>query len=50
MATIVLGSSLWGAVTGEWKNAGARARTLMGSSVFALVAAIVVLASARAKA
>jgi L-rhamnose-H+ transport protein len=49
MATIVLGSSLWGAITGEWKNASARASILMGSSVFVLIVAIVVLASARAK-
>ncbi len=49
MATIVLGSALWGAVTGEWKNASGRARTLMGSSVFVLMVAIVVLASSRAK-
>ena len=49
MATIVLGSALWGAVTGEWKNASARARTFMGSSVFVLLVAIAILASARAR-
>jgi L-rhamnose-H+ transport protein len=44
MVAIVLGSSLWGVVTGEWKNAGTRARMLMASSVSVLVVAILVLA------
>jgi L-rhamnose-H+ transport protein len=48
MVTIVLGSALWGVVTGEWKNAGTRARVLMGFSVSVLVVAIIVLTSARA--
>lgn len=47
MVTIVLGSAVWGVVTGEWKRAGTRARLLMGSSVAVLVVAIAVLASAR---
>jgi len=47
MVTIVLGSAVWGVVTGEWKHAGARARVLMASSVAVLVGAIAVLASAR---
>jgi L-rhamnose-H+ transport protein len=49
MATIVLGSSLWGAVTGEWKHASNRARALMGTSVFVLLVAIAVLASAKVR-
>ena len=48
MVTIVLGSAVWGVVTGEWKNAGMRARVLMGSAVAVLAVAIGVLASARA--
>jgi L-rhamnose-H+ transport protein len=48
MITIVLGSSFWGVVTGEWKHAGARARVLMGSSVGVLIVAIIVLINARA--
>ncbi|MGA2984083.1 MAG: hypothetical protein ABSG32_09720 [Terriglobia bacterium] len=48
MVTIVLGSALWGVVTGEWKNAGTRARALVGSSVAVLVVSIIVLTSARA--
>ena len=45
MVTIVLGSTLWGIVTGEWRNARRRARLLMGSGVAVLVVAIVVLTS-----
>lgn len=48
MITIVLGSALWGAMTGEWKNASGRARILMGCAVGVLVMAIVILTSARA--
>jgi L-rhamnose-H+ transport protein len=48
MVTIVLGSALWGVVTGEWKKAGRRARVLMGSAVGVLVVAIIVLTGARA--
>jgi L-rhamnose-H+ transport protein len=48
MVTIVLGSALWGAATGEWKKAGRRARTLMGSAISVLVAAIILFTSARA--
>jgi len=48
MVTIVLGSALWGVVTGEWKNASGRARILMGSAVGVLAVAIIVLTSARA--
>lgn len=50
MVTIVLGSALWGVATGEWRNAGTRARVLMGSAVSLLVVAIIVLTSARASA
>lgn len=50
MVTIVLGSTLWGVVTGEWKKAGSRARVLMGSAVCVLVVAIIVLTRARASA
>lgn len=50
MVTIVLGSALWSVTTGEWKNAGSRARVLMGSSVSVLIVAIIVLTSARASA
>ena len=48
MVTIVLGSTLWGIVTGEWRNARRRARLLMGSAVAVLVVAIVVLTSGTA--
>jgi L-rhamnose-H+ transport protein len=46
MVTIVLGSALWGVVTGEWKHAGTRARVLMASSVSVLVLSIIILARA----
>lgn len=49
MVTIVLGSAIWGVVTGEWKHAGTRSRVLMASSVAMLVMAIGVLASANAR-
>ena len=48
MVTIVLGSALWGAATGEWKNASVRARVLMGCAVSVLIAAIIVLTKAQA--
>jgi L-rhamnose-H+ transport protein len=48
MVTIVLGSALWGVVTGQWKKASSRARVLMGSAVCVLVVAIIVLTRARA--
>jgi len=48
MITIVLGSSFWGVVTGEWKHVGARGRMLMGSSVGVLIVAIIVLINAKA--
>ena len=47
MVTIVLGSALWGVVTGEWKKASGRARVLMASAVCVLVVAIIVLTGAR---
>jgi L-rhamnose-H+ transport protein len=50
MVTIVLGSALWGVVTGEWKKANRRARVLMGSAVCVLVVAIIVLTGARGSA
>ena len=50
MVTIVLGSALWGVVTGEWKKASRRARVLMGSAVGVLVVAIIVLTGARTSA
>ncbi len=49
MVTIVLGSAVWGVVTGEWKHAGTRSRVLMASSIAMLVVAIGVLASANAR-
>src|SRR5438876_2593110 len=48
MVTIVLGSALWGAATGEWNNASVRARVLMGCAVSVLIAAIIVLTKAQA--
>lgn len=48
MVTIVLGSAVWGVVTGEWKHAGMRARLFMASSVAVLIVSIAVLTSARA--
>jgi L-rhamnose-H+ transport protein len=50
MVTIVLGSALWGVVTGEWKKASRRARVLMRSAVSVLVVAIIVLTGARTSA
>lgn len=46
MVTIVLGSAVWGVVTGEWKHAGTRARMLMASSVSVLAVSIIILALA----
>ncbi|MGQ9919477.1 MAG: L-rhamnose/proton symporter RhaT [Bryobacteraceae bacterium] len=46
MSTVIILANVWGAVTGEWKGAGAQAMRLMGAGVAILVAAIAVIAQA----
>lgn len=43
MSLIVITATLWGVITGEWKNAGRRPLQIMTSAVAVLVAAIFVL-------
>jgi hypothetical protein len=43
---VIIMANVWGAVTGEWKGAGARATRLMWTGVVILVAAIAVIAQA----
>jgi L-rhamnose-H+ transport protein len=47
MTAIVLASAGWGALTGEWRNAGKRAQVLMASGTLILLLTFVVLAGAR---
>lgn len=46
MSTVIILANVWGAVTGEWKGAGAQAMRLMWAGVAILVAAIAVIAQA----
>ncbi len=46
MVAIVLASAGWGALTGEWKESSAKARTTMAAGIAVLLLTIVVLAGA----
>jgi L-rhamnose-H+ transport protein len=46
MSTVIIMANVLGALTGEWKGAGARAARLMWAGVGILVAAIAVIAQA----
>jgi L-rhamnose-H+ transport protein len=46
MSMVIITANIWGALTGEWKGAGPRARRLAWSGILLLVGAIVVISRA----